>query len=232
MGEASIQESILPSKSSDSNVAETSAASSNNSDSEVEVLEASTDQSLHKGEPTEGRVEASGENSSDVDPEALNKLVTEHSDSIFRLAYSIVSDRALAEDITQDTLVKAWLALPSFRGDGSLKGWVLRIAHNTAISAIRARKAIVVDPIDLVDSNPTRSDLVEKKVEDSEAYGEFVEALDHLDELSRSILVLREVEGLSYEEISQLLKVPLPTVKTRLLRSRRRLGVALKGWQS
>lgn len=231
MGEASIQESITPAKGSDSNVAETSAASSNTSNSEVEVLNTSTDQSSHNGK-SERRVQTSGENRSDVDPEALHELVTQHSDSIFRLAYSIVSDRALAEDITQDTLVKAWLALPSFRGDGSLKGWVLRIAHNTAISAIRARKAIVVDPIDLVDSNPTRSDLVEKKVEDSEAYGEFVEALDHLDELSRSILVLREVEGLSYEEISQMLKVPLPTVKTRLLRSRRRLGVALKGWQS
>ena len=59
---------------------------------------------------------------------------------------------------------------------------------------------------------------------------DFVAALDDLDDLSRSIVVLREVEDLSYDEIADVLNIPLPTVKTRLLRSRRKLGSALREW--
>ncbi len=231
MGEASTTESVSVANLSNDvpNVNATDSVEEVDKTAEVAIVEQRSSGSP-SGEPA--KVSVSKKNDSDQNPEELHNLVVEYSDSIFRLAYSIVSDRALAEDITQDTLVKAWMALPSFRGEGSLKGWILRIAHNTAISAIRARKAIVVDPADLVDVRPTLSDVVEKNVENTQAYGEFIEALDELDELSRSILVLREVEGLSYEEISQMLKVPLPTVKTRLLRSRRRLGVVLKGWKS
>lgn len=227
MGEASIRESV--SEAIASNDPPTNVAPKEDVDetAELEILEPTQVTPTSKDEPAKPNQDETSHA-----PEALHQLVVEHSDSIFRLAYSIVSDRALAEDITQDTLVKAWMALPSFRGEGSLKGWILRIAHNTSISAIRARKAVVVDPADLVDVRPTLADVVEKNVENTHAYGEFVKALDELDELSRSILVLREVEGLAYDEISKMLRVPLPTVKTRLLRSRRRLGVVLKGWKS
>ena len=63
------------------------------------------------------------------------------------------------------------------------------------------------------------------------AMDDFLAALDDLDELSRSVVVLRELDGLSYEEIAEVLEVPMPTVKTRLLRARRRLGNALREWQ-
>lgn len=164
------------------------------------------------------------------DPEDLHKLVVEHGDAVYRLARSVVRDASLAEDVAQDTLVKAWLALPTFRGDASLRSWVLRIAHNTAISTLRARRATVMDPAEMPEreSIPERS--VERRVESSEVMDAFVEALDHLDELSRSIVVLRELEGFSYDEISSVLQVPLPTVKTRLLRARRRLGTVLREW--
>lgn len=165
------------------------------------------------------------------DPDDLHLLVTEHGDAIFRLALSVVRDRALAEDIAQETLVKAWLALPSFRGDSSMRGWVLRIAHNTAISTLRRRRAILTDPHDLPEE-PVRADRsVESRVLSGAAMDEFVEALDTLDELSRSIVVLREVEGMPYDEIAEALEIPMPTVKTRLLRARRRLGNALREWE-
>lgn len=166
-----------------------------------------------------------------ADPDDLHQLMVDHSDAVYRLALSIVRDRALAEDVTQETMVKAWLALPTFRGDSSLRGWVMRIAHNTAISMIRTRRAVVSDPAEMPEapSIPERS--VERRVEGSLVVDEFVEALDLLDDLSRSIVVLRELEGLSYEDIGQILNVPLPTIKTRLLRARRRLGTALKEWQ-
>ena len=222
MGEASVTDEAATVISS-SNVA-------HQADKAVLKHRSSRDEVLSQSAVKDPKVTTSTQ-SEEADPEQLRLLVEDYSDSIFRLAYSIVSDRALAEDITQETLVKAWLALPSFRGEASLKGWILRIAHNTSISLIRSRKAVLVDPTDLVDLRPTKADTVEKHVEESHAYQQFIEALDVLDELSKSILVLREVEGLPYDEISRLLGVPLPTVKTRLLRSRRRLSTALKGWK-
>ncbi|NNE97111.1 MAG: RNA polymerase sigma factor [Acidimicrobiales bacterium] len=164
------------------------------------------------------------------DPDDLSALVVEHGESIYRVALSVVRDKALAEDVAQDTLVKAWLALPTFRGESSLKSWVLRIARNTAISTIRANRAIATDPFTLPDEETSVARSVERKVENREAMHDFVTALGELDDLSRSVVVLREIEGLSYDEIAGVLEVPLSTVKTRLMRARKRLGSALEEW--
>lgn len=165
------------------------------------------------------------------DPDQLHQLVVEHADAVYRLALSIVRDPALAEDVSQDTMVKAWLALPTFRGDSSLRSWVMRIAHNTAISTLRTRRAAVMDPAEMPERADASERTVERKVESDGSMDAFVQALDLLDDLSRSIVVLREVEGMAYDEISRVLSVPLPTVKTRLLRARRRLSAALKEWE-
>ncbi len=165
-----------------------------------------------------------------ADPAVLHRLVVEHGDAVYRLALSVVRDRALAEDVAQETMMKAWLALPTLRDQGSLRSWVLRIANNTAISTLRARRAIAVDPHDLPEAEAPVERSVEARVQSDAVVGQFVAALDTLDELSRSIVVLREVEGLSYDEIAAVLNVPLPTVKTRLLRARRRLSSTLKEW--
>jgi len=166
----------------------------------------------------------------DVDPDELHQLVVEHSDAIYRLALSVVRDPALAEDVAQETLVKAWLALPTFRGESSLRSWLLRITHNTAVSTLRRRRAVVLDPNDLPELQTRVERSVESRVQSEAVMDDFVQALDTLDDLSRSIVVLRELEGLSYEEISKVLAVPMPTVKTRLLRARRRLGTVLRDW--
>lgn len=165
------------------------------------------------------------------DPDDLHKLVVDHGDAVFRIALSVVKDRALAEDVAQETMVKAWMALPNFRGDSSLRGWVLRIAHNTAISTLRQRRAVVLDPHTMPEDIDLTERSVEAKVQSGMVVQEFIDALDMLDELSRSIVVLRELEGLSYEEIADVLNVPMPTVKTRLLRARRKLSSALREWE-
>ncbi len=180
------------------------------------------------GAPTGG---GRDDREAEADPDDLHQLVTEHGDAIFRLALSVVKDRALAEDVAQETLVKAWLALPTFRGDSSLRGWVLRIAHNTAVSTLRRRRAVLTDPLDMPEDPVIPERSVESRVLSGAAMDDFVTALDDLDELSRSVVVLRELDGLSYEEIAEVLAIPMPTVKTRLLRARRRLGNALREWQ-
>ena len=87
-----------------------------------------------------------------------------------------------------------------------------------------------MDPHDLPERLTVPERSVERRVESDVVMSEFVSALDHLDELSRSIVVLRELEGMAYDEIARVLDIPLPTVKTRLLRARRRLGSALEEW--
>ncbi len=159
----------------------------------------------------------------------LEELVRHHLDAVYRVAYSVVRDNALAEDVAQDAILKAWKALPTFRGDSSLRSWLLRITHNTAISTLRKRREEIRDP-DLLPERET-SMTTEHQVVDRMSIDAFEEALNQLDELSRSIVVLREVEGLSYDEIANMLDVALPTVKTRLLRARRVLAAALDEWR-
>ena len=171
-----------------------------------------------------------------LDPaEQLAALTRRHADAVYRVALSVTRDPDLAEDVSQDALLKAWQALPSYRGEAPLKNWLLRITHNTAISALRRRRDVHVDPTELPDNAPSAhlapEESVEHRVEARASFEAFEAALDHLDDLSRAVVVLREVEGLSYDEIASVLDVPLPTVKTRLLRARRVLSSALEGWR-
>lgn len=176
------------------------------------------------GPSTGGRTPDAG---ADVD---LESMMVDHAEAAYRVALSITRDHDLAEDVTQDALLKAWQALPTFRGDSPLRNWVLRITHNTAISALRKRREILKDPYELPEQPSPRT--LERQAHGRMALDAFEEALGDLDELTRSIVVLREVESLSYDEISDLLEVPLPTVKTRLLRARRHLAIALEGWRA
>ena len=116
-----------------------------------------------------------------------------------------------------------------------MKNWLLRITHNTAISALRRRRDVHLDPTEFPEDAPSAhlapEVSVEDRVQDRVSMSAFEAALDQLDDLSRSVVVLREVEGLSYDEIANVLDVPLPTVKTRLLRARRLLSIALEGWR-
>lgn len=160
---------------------------------------------------------------------ALRGLIEEHSAAVYRLARSIVRDPGLSDDVTQETFIKVWKHYGDFRGEGSLRGWILRIAHRESISVLRRQRETATDPELLGQSaDPTR---VSRVVEGRLAYEQFQQAIDELDELSRAILVLRELEGLSYEEIAKVLDVPVPTVKTRLLRARRSLQVELEDWK-
>lgn len=122
-------------------------------------------------------------------------------------------------------MIKAWQGLSRFRGDSSLRSWILRIAHNTAISMLRRRRESVMAPEDMPELvggiDPARSSAAMSDLRQVRA------ALEQLDELSRSAVILREVEGMSYQEIADTLEVPISTVKTRLLRARKRLAAAI-----
>jgi RNA polymerase sigma-70 factor, ECF subfamily len=160
----------------------------------------------------------------------MEQLVHDHADAVYRVALSVTKDPVLAEDVSQDALIKAWQSLPTYRGEAPLRHWILRITHNMSISTLRRRREEVVAPADLPE-RATSDRSVDVQVQERIAIDRFEATLADLDGVSRSIVVLREVEGLSYIEMSNMLELPLPTIRTRLLRARRQLAEALDGWQ-
>ena len=157
--------------------------------------------------------------------EQFQRLVREHAGSMYRVAFAVVRDSHLAEDVVQEAVVKAWQNLDSFRADGSMKSWLSSISHNTAVSFLRRARDTAVDPQQLPERAST--DDLERNAEVQHDVAVLFSAIDALDPLSRSILVLRDVEGVSYADIAERLDLPLTTVKTRLLRARRTVSSTL-----
>jgi RNA polymerase sigma-70 factor (ECF subfamily) len=164
-----------------------------------------------------------------VAPEMLRAAIDQHATVVYRLALSIVRDPALADDVVQETLIKAWRAAP-LDADGLVpRAWMTKVARNTAISMLRSRRE---DPTadDRLPERPSTL-TVARAVEGRAALSELRDALDTLDEDARALVVLREIDGMSYEEIAAAMDLPLPTVKTRLFRARQSLKRALEAWQ-
>jgi RNA polymerase sigma-70 factor, ECF subfamily len=163
--------------------------------------------------------------------ELLRQIIDEHSPSMFRVARSIVHDSALAEDVVQESIVKAWRGLAGYRAESSLRSWLLRITHNTAISMLRKRREDVRDPSVMPEaSNGIDYASPERRVDGRMMVDQLWVALDQLDPISRTIVVLREIESMSYEDIVETMQLPLPTIKTRLFRARKQLASALTEW--
>lgn len=161
--------------------------------------------------------------------EILRTLISDHSAAMFRVARSVVIDAALAEDVVQESLFKVWQKAASFRGESSLRSWALSITHNTAVSTLRKRRDELRDPALMTESDGRPS--TDRQVSGQMMVDELWVALETLDPLSRSVVVLREIEGMSYEDISEALNLPLPTIKTRLFRARKLLANALSEWR-
>lgn len=148
---------------------------------------------------------------------------------MYRLARSIVRDAALADDVVQETMVKAWRALPEFDGDIP-RAWLMRVAHNTAISLLRTRRDHLRDASDF-DHVVERAGGPATTTVDRAALDQLWEVLAGLDETSRALVVMRELSGMSYDEIADALDLPMATVKTRLFRARRALQAAMEEWR-
>lgn len=161
--------------------------------------------------------------------EELRRVVDRHAAAVYRVALSVVHDPALADDVVQETMIKAWRRSPVGPDEEIPRNWLLKVARNTAISVLRTRREDLHDP----DTLPEAAGGFEtvRTVEGRAQLEELWEAMRHLDEDARALIVLKEVDGLSYEEIASTLDLPLPTVKTRLFRARRALKHALKEWR-
>lgn len=160
------------------------------------------------------------------DREAQEALLRRYQQMVYRIAYNMLGNPEDALDACQDSLVAMLRSLPRFRGESSLSTWVYRVAVNTCIMkhrSLRTRTRVVVDiPLDEAQS-AIQAPQPEAVAASREAQAAVREHIASLPPEFRAVVVLREMEGLSYEEIADALQVPLGTVQSRLSRGRRLL---------
>ena len=160
---------------------------------------------------------------------AFDALVLKYQHKVVKLVMRYVRNPAEAEDVAQEAFIKAYRALPNFRGDSAFYTWLYRIAINTAKNAIVARDRNPVDfDLDLTDSDEPYDmqnrlkdpDTPEGLVLTDEIRTTVNAAMEALPEDLRTAIVLRELEGLSYEEIATRMGCPVGTVRSRIFRAR------------
>ena len=162
------------------------------------------------------------------DKGAFDLLVLKYQHKIVNLVMRYVRDPELALDITQEAFIKAYRALPRFRGDSAFYTWMYRIAVNTAKNHLAAQRRRPMD-VELDLQDPEQYDLHAKLKETDTPEGitlsnelkDIVErAIAALPEDLRTAIILRELEGMSYEEIAQTMECPVGTVRSRIFRAR------------
>ena len=151
---------------------------------------------------------------------AFEQLVERHRQVVVRVAARIVGSEE-AEDVSQDAFLRAFHRLGDFRGDAPFRSWLLRITHNAALDHLARRRAEPVDPetLDASEESPQRPPA--ESLEVRERIERLERKLRGLAPHHRIVLVLRDAEGLSYEEIADVTNTPLGSVKGRLHRARR-----------
>ena len=154
------------------------------------------------------------------DRQAFGQLVHHYRKGVVSVVYHMCGDGNLAEDAAQEAFIRAWQHLRSYRTGSSFRNWVYRIAKNAAIDALRRKRETVnVDDVPL----SSHSDGPEASVEAMERGERVRQAVLQLPQASRTALILREYEGLSYKEIADTLDIPIGTVMSRLNYARTRL---------
>jgi RNA polymerase sigma-70 factor, ECF subfamily len=170
------------------------------------------------------------------DRSAFDWLVLKYQHKVLKLVGRFVKDHAEAQDIAQEAFLKAYRALPSFRGQSAFYTWLYRIAINTAKNAlVSARRRPVEFGFDMQD--PEQQDrqarLKEGETPDhvlltEEIRSTVTKAIEQLPEDLRTAIVLRELEGLSYEQIAEAMDCPVGTVRSRIFRAREAIDKRLK----
>lgn len=170
------------------------------------------------------------------DKKAFDLLVKKYQHRVLMVIGRYISDHHEAMDVAQEAFIKAYRALPNFRGDAAFYTWIYRIAINTAKNHLvtRGRRPpssdIDIEDGELYDSGRRLNDEAspEHLLLSAEIEATVRQALDDLSEDLRAALTLREFDGLSYEEIAEVLECPVGTVRSRIFRAREAIDKKLK----
>ena len=170
---------------------------------------------------------------------AFRELLSRYERPVFSLVYRMVRERTLAEDLAQEAFIRAFNAIGSYKPSYKFSNWILKIANNHTIDHLRKRKLDTVS----IDGSPhattddevaqtsivveSRDETPHEYVEHRELGGQIEAAIGELREEYRTAILLRHVEGYPYEEIAEIMDVPLGTVKTYLHRARAELRKSL-----
>jgi len=169
------------------------------------------------------------------DHEAFAALVNEHQRYVYNLALRVLKDENEALDLAQETFIRAWTALPNFRGQSKFRTWLYRIATNLCYNRLpNLRRSLnelgdevvaEIPEMDAAFTNPAR------RLESKELREYLRRAMENLDEHYRLLITLRYQDELSYDEIASTLSLPLGTVKTGLFRAKERLRKAYEAYE-
>jgi len=169
------------------------------------------------------------------DIDAFDQLVQRYEGKIYSVAYRFMGNHADAGDLAQDTFIRMYQALPSFRGDSSFATWLYRVAANACRDELRKRqrrRSVSMD--EMIEASPANMPAAasdyspEETAQRHETQRQVQECLNQLSNDHRLILVMREIQGLSYEEIASVLDCSLGTVKSRISRARNALKEKIK----
>lgn len=163
----------------------------------------------------------------DGDVDAFEELVRRYQSTVYRVAFRMLGSRADAEDATQETFVRAWRGLSGFRHDSSINTWLYRIVTRRCLDKIASRRTTgTLEELEF-EAGPDPVEAVERR----ERLRLVTQAIAKLPPEQRAALVLREFEGLSYQEVADVLGVSLPAVKGRIHRARLEIIERTSSWQ-
>ena len=162
------------------------------------------------------------------DQDAFEQLVLDNQNKVYSLAVRLVGDREEAADLAQEAFLKAWQGLSSFQGESSFSTWIYRLTTNVCIDYLRRKKrrqevepAVSLDDEDSGWAEPADAGQdPQRKLEEAERSRALSRGLERLPEHQRQVLVMRELSGLSYQEIGAATGLDLGTVKSRIARAR------------
>ena len=174
------------------------------------------------------------------DASAFRELVERHQLRVYQIVHRMLRDRTDADDVTQETFVKVWRGLPSYDGRAQFSTWLYTIARNTALNALRARRPqlslsdaatfaeaeLALGVADGPASGPEAADAAADSATESRA---IAAAIAELPERQQQVVALFYLQDRSYDEVAEMLAIPLGTVKTLLHRARARLEQRLGG---
>ncbi len=165
--------------------------------------------------------------------QGFNRLVLKHKNKVFRICVRMLGDINLADDCAQECFVKVWKGLPAFRGDSKFSSWLYRLVLNTCYNTIQSKhykrnqKSVDFYDSELPDKSSNRSSA--EGLEQHFKTKAIHRCMDKLDNNQRETIILRDLESETYEDISEILKESLGTIKSRLFRARQQLRHCLEG---